>query len=489
MICIPVVAATNADAFALLARAALEPAELYELRLDLWREAPDVPALIAAATRRVIATVRSRAQGGEFDGAPEERAALLQRAIDAGAAYVDAEEDVLPLLRRTNPRVTIIASWHDFAGCPADLRAVAARLAATDADWVKFAVTPSRLSDNFAVLDAVRFIIRERKKPVIGIAMGELGLASRILGTAHGSRVTFGTLESGRESAPGQPTARELAGIYRVNDLTRGTAVYGLVGDPVAHSAGRVFHNRAYAALGVDAVYIPFLCHDLADFLDGAGGAAAAINLRGLSVTMPLKQAALGLAASASETARRAGAANTLTFADGRWTADNTDYAAVAETVRERAEAEGISLADAPALLLGAGGAGRAIGAALASLGCKVTVSARNMDKACALADTMGWEVLLPARGERQRYWRVVANSTPIGMAPDAGDTPFPGELWKSGMIAFDAVYNPRVTRFLAEAERAGAVTVDGVEMFIRQGAAQFELWTGKAMPEELRVI
>ncbi len=488
MICIPVTAATNAEALALLARAATEPADLHELRLDLLREEPDVHALVAAAPRRVIATVRSRAQGGGFDGTLEERAALLQRALDAGAACVDAEEDVLPLLRKTNPAAILIASWHDFAGCPEDLPAVAARLAATGADWIKFAVTPSKLSDNFRVLAAVR----GSAKPAIGIAMGELGLASRVLGIAHGSKVTFGSLESGKESAPGQPTARELAEVYRVNSLTRATAVYGLVGNPVAHSAGRIFHNRAYRELGIDAVYIPFLCHNLPDFL---GAAHEEINLRGLSVTMPLKQASLGLAADASATARQAGASNTLTHRDAApggakagWFADNTDYAAVAETVRERAETEGILLKDAPALVLGAGGAGRAIGAALASLGCKVTVAARNMDKARALAGAMGWETLLTS-DIPHRFWRVVANSTPIGMAPNAGDTPFPTASWRAGMIAFDAVYTPRHTRFLAEARGAGAVVVDGVEMFVRQAVAQFALWTGRELPRELQSI
>ncbi len=484
MICIPISAKNDAEALALLARAASEPADLYELRLDHWREKPDVPALIAAAARPVIATCRSRAQGGEFDGTPGERAALLQRAIDAGAAYVDAEEDVLPLLRRTNPSVILIASWHDFGGMPEDLPAVAERLAAAPCDWVKFAVTPSTLSDNFRVLAAVR----SSRKPAIGIAMGEIGLASRILGVAHGSRLTFGSLSSGLESAPGQPTARELAELYTVNALTRDTVVYGLVGDPVCHSAGHVFHNRAFRALGLDAVYIPFLCRDLADFL---AGAAEEINLRGLSVTMPLKHDALALAGAASGTAAQAGAANTLTLRRGEgggWFAENTDYAAVAGAVREKAQEKGIPLAGAPALLLGAGGAGRAIGAALASLGCRVAVAARGTDKARSLADAMGWDAL-PPDSVRERVWRIVANSTPIGMAPDIDATPFPAELWHAGMIAFDAVYRPRRTRFLADAAHAGALAVDGVDMFVRQGAAQFELWTGRAMPAELRFV
>lgn len=480
MICLPIVAKTNTEAFRLLELAGREPADLFELRFDLWEEAPDIAGLLRAAARPVIATCRSREQGGNFSGDTAARLALLQAAMDAGAEYVDAEEDVIGGLKR-HDGVVVIASWHDFGGIPADLRAVSERLAATPCDWVKFAVTPKKLSDNFTVLDA----IRASRKPAIGIAMGELGLATRILGPAHGSMLTFGTLSAGLESAPGQTTVRQLAEIYRLKTITRNTAVYGLAGDPVRHSAGPVFHNRAFAALGIDAVYIPFLCSDLGGFVKDA---PRVVNLRGLSVTMPLKHEALAVADRASEVATRSGAANTLSLAEGAWHADNTDFSAVAGGVGDRARQAGIVLEKAEALLLGTGGAARAIGGALESLGCRVTVSGRNPDKTRALAAAMGWDkVEWDARTGGD--WKVVANSTPIGMSPRVDETPFPAGHWHSGMAAFDAVYHPRKTRFLREAAEAGAVTVDGVDMFIRQGMEQFRLWTGRDIPEGLRHI
>lgn len=480
MICLPIVAKTNAEAFRLLELAAPEPADLYELRFDLWEEAPDIAGLLRAATRPVIATCRSREQGGNFQGDAATRLALLQAAMDAGAEYIDAEEDVIGSLERRDGAV-VIASWHDFGGMPADLRAVSDRLAATPCDWVKFAVTPKRLGDNFTVLNA----IRASRKPAIGIAMGELGLATRILGPAHGSMLTFGTLSAGLESAPGQTTARQLAEVYRLKAITRDTAVYGLVGDPVRHSAGPVFHNRAFAALGVDAVYIPFLCSDLGGFIKDA---PQAINLCGLSVTMPLKHDALALADRASEMAARSGAANTLSRIDGAWHADNTDFVAVAGGVGDHARQGGIVLEKAEALLLGTGGAARAIGGALESLGCRVTVSGRNQDKTRSLAADMGWKSIA-WNARTADGWKVVANSTPIGMSPHIDETPFPAGHWHAGMVAFDAVYHPRSTRFLREAGAAGAVTVDGVDMFIRQGMEQFRLWTGREIPEALRHI
>lgn len=480
MICLPIVAKSNAEAFRLLELAAKEPADLYELRFDLWEERPEIVGLLQAASRPVVATCRSREQGGSFQGDAQARLALLQSAMDAGAAYVDAEEDIIGGLKRRDGAI-VIASWHDFGGIPDDLQAVSERLAATPSDWVKFAVTPKKLSDNFTVLNA----IRASRKPAIGIAMGEMGLATRILGPAHGSKLTFGTLSAGHESAPGQTTARQLIDVYRLKSITRKTAVYGLVGDPVRLSAGYIFHNRALAALDIDAVYISFLCQDLGDFIKNA---PRAINLRGLSVTMPLKHDALALAGKASKTAMQSGAANTLIRLEGMWHADNTDFTAVSGCVGDRTREAGIDLQGAEALLLGAGGAARAIGGALESLGCRVTLSGRNADKTRVLAESMGWSAVEWDR-RTEGDWKVVANSTPLGMSPRVDETPYPAEYWHGGMAAFDAVYHPRKTRFLKDAQAAGAVTVDGVDMFVRQGAEQFRLWTGREMPEALRSI
>jgi 3-dehydroquinate dehydratase/shikimate dehydrogenase len=475
LICIPIVAGSNREALSNLAEASAEPADLHELRLDLIRERPDVEALVAASSRPVIATCRSEKQGGGFGDGPAERLAVLERAALAGAAFVDAEEDVIGGLRRREG-TRIIASWHDFAKTPPDLFGLVGRLAALPGDWIKFAVTPADQDDNLRVFDAVA----ASPKPAIGIAMGEMGLPSRVLGPAYGSRVTFGSLSRGLESAPGQPAAAELAGLYRVRELTGNSAVYGLLGDPVAQSPGYVYHNRAFSLAGVDAVYIPFLSRNPALFRDVIPGR---IPLRGLSVTIPHKLAALELASTRSDSARLAGAANTLCRRDGGWFADNTDFSAVAETVREKAARIALPLAGAPVLVLGSGGAARGVGAALASLGARVSLAGRNAAKTAELAGKMGWRTAnwVGTGGD----WLAVANATPVGMVPKIGETPFPAEGWRPGMIAFDAVYNPRRTRFLREAERAGAETIDGMEMFIGQARGQFALWTGREMPME----
>ena len=474
LICLPIVASSNREALDGLALAATEPADLHELRLDLLEEPPDVAGLVAASSRPVIATCRSRREGGGFRGGPAERLAILQSAIDAGAAHVDAEEDVVCGLTRSRETV-VIASWHDFSGLPADLSALVNKLAGLPCDWVKFAVTPGAPEDNLKIFDAIAAC----PKPAIGVAMGEMGLPSRILGPAFGSRVTFGGLAPGLESAPGQPTAKELANLYRVRELSRRTQVYGLLGNPVSQSPGFICHNRAFALAGIDAVYLPFLCRDAESFLSAVPGR---LRLHGLSVTIPHKRAALAWAKTLSDSARRTGAANTLSLRNGVWRGDNTDCPAVAGALAKKAASLGMSLGDGPALVMGSGGAARGMGAALESLGCRVTLAGRNPAKTADLARAMGWKTASWPDAWRGA-WLVVANATPVGMSPDADSTPFPACGWRRGMLAFDAVYRPRPTRFLREAAAAGAATVDGMEMFVRQAAGQFRLWTGRDMP------
>ena len=476
MICIPIGAEDNAAMLALLRRASAEPADLHELRFDLMKEQPKVEELTAVSSRPVIATCRSLREGGGFAGSADERRDILRRAIRSGAAYIDAETADIPYLdNREN--VTLIASLHDFETTPDDLEEKIADLAASGADWVKFAVAVRRTADNLKVLAA----IASSPKPCIGIGMGERGLLSRILGPAYGSKVTFGSLETGRESAPGQPTARELAELYRVGNITTDTAVYGLLGDPVAQSRGYVLHNRAFARLGIDAVYISFLAESAEEFLEAVPGA---VNLQGLSVTIPHKHAALAWADSASEAATRIGAANTLIDGPDGWRAENTDCLAIFETIKAAFAAAGVDPYGVRTLVLGAGGTARAAGVALMLLGCRVAVAARDMIKAGKLALDMGWEAVA-WKEAWQGDWKVVANATPVGMTPNIDASPYPAHGWRKGMLAFDAVHNPAETRFLREAAAAGARPISGEDMFFRQAAGQFKLWTGKTLPAE----
>ncbi|MCD8351740.1 MAG: type I 3-dehydroquinate dehydratase [Planctomycetaceae bacterium] len=475
MICISVSAESVHDFLRNLEKAGSEPADAHELLLDSIQEPFDVEELVKASSRPVVAVCRSRREGGSFQGDDDTRRAILLRAAAAGAAYVEAEAVDIPHLSGKIGRTTLIAALYDFHGTPDNLIRRIKDLAELPADWVKFCVTCRRPLDSVRTLGA----IQTASKPCIGMAMGDEGLVTRVLGQAYGSRMTYACIGAGYETTPGQPTARDLARVFRVNDISLDTPVYGLLGDPVAQSRGYRLHNAAFARLNLDAVYIPFRAKSAEEFL---AYMPDAINLNGLSVTIPHKPAALKWATIRAESAERIGAANTLSLTEGGWRADNTDLHGVFEPIKSLTDAQGINLTNASALVLGAGGTTRAVGFALTLLGCKVTLAARNTEKAWRIASRMDWDVEELDEAHHGN-WKVVANTTPVGMYPNIDATPFPASGWREGMLAFDAVHNPQQTRFLREALAAGAMTVDGVEMFLRQASEQFRLWTGQDMP------
>jgi 3-dehydroquinate dehydratase/shikimate dehydrogenase len=460
----------------LLAQAAGEPGDLHGIDLDTITEPVEAEMLVASSTRPVVVGCLSREANGFFDGTASERRDILLRAAGAGAAYVKAEPADIPFLAGKVGGATLIVVLVDPVGTPDNLFRVVDNLASLPADWVGFTTTARKMLDSVRVLEAVGAC----PKPCFGEAVGDGGIVTRVLGRAYGSRITRAYPETGFDAAPSRPTARDLAELYRIGELTKDTPVYGLLGNPVAQSRTFRLHNRAFAKLDLDAVYIPFQSASAEEFL---ATMPEAINLRGLSVTMPHKQAALKWAECAGEFAQRIGAANILTLTEKGWLASNTDCSGAFESIKATTSAYDINLTGRHALVLGAGGTTRAAGLALTLLGCRVTVSARNQDKAWDIAGQMGWEVEEWNEAPHGN-WDFVANATPVGMYPDLEATPFPAEFWREGMIAFDAVHNPQETRFLRDAAAAGCLTIDGVDMYLRHVADQFRAWTGEDMPK-----
>jgi 3-dehydroquinate dehydratase/shikimate dehydrogenase len=314
MICIPVSAATNEAMRVNIARAAVEPAELYELRFDSIDGEPMVEELLALCDKPVIATCRSLREGGAFRGDAEARRAVLRRAALAGAAYVDCEPADVDSLDGVGRAVRIV-SMHDFQATPADLEARVAALEATKAEWVKFAVAAVSLADSLAVLAATATCV----KPVIGIAMGAAGLATRVLGGRCGSRVTFGGISAGMESAPGQTTARQLAHFYRVDRIGARTALYGVLGTPGSEAAERMCMagNLSFINAGADAVCLPFLVPDPADFLDAI---PEALGLSGFVAMDEHREAALDWAGVKVRGARMSEGIVSLFREGDKWT-------------------------------------------------------------------------------------------------------------------------------------------------------------------------
>jgi shikimate dehydrogenase len=253
--------------------------------------------------------------------------------------------------------------------------------------------------------------------------------------------------------------------------------VFGLVGDPVGHSLSPPMHEAAYADLGMDARYVTFEPDDGGAAVDGA----AALGLAGLNVTIPFKRTVLDHV-DPDPLAARVGAVNTVDFSTDPPTGYNTDLAGVTRSLAHH----GVDPAGATAVVVGAGGAGRAAAFALADAGADVHVANRTVPRATDLADAVGEGTTaggLDGLADHVPDADVLVNATSVGMEEDA--TPVPADLLHADLAVLDAVYTPVETRLLRDAAAAGATTVDGAWMLLFQGVEAFEVWTGRTAPVE----
>jgi shikimate dehydrogenase len=239
------------------------------------------------------------------------------------------------------------------------------------------------------------------------------------------------------------------------------TELYGVIGNPVHHSLSPMIHNGAFRRLGWNAVYLAFEVKNVEEALRGIRG----LGVRGVSVTIPFKTEVLPFLDKIEGLAKKVGAVNTIVNRRGRLIGYNTDCEGALEALEEKMDLRGKRV-----VLLGAGGAARAIGFGLKERGVPLIVVNRSKERGRALSKEGGVEA------------DIMINATSLGMYPRDGETPLPKELLKKGMMVMDIVYEPLQTRLLREAKKKGCITVDGLEMLIRQGVAQFEIWTGRRL-------
>ena len=485
-ICGVVAAATAAEAQRQF-RCALSPsvrARTVELRLDYLRSSRELSALLRWLSRRrrprptVIATCRTRRGGGQFSGNMEAELEILGQAVRAGCRWCDVEietaERLEPAaLRKALAPARLLISAHDFRGLPRGLPGLLRRLGRRGASAVKVAATCRTLRQARRLLALAR-----NRRDVVAIPMGETGDAARILALREGSALAYGTLA--QATAPGQLSVAAMHQVYRLDRRfgrsahgpTRSTLVYGVIGDPIAHSLSPLMHNAAFAARGMDAVYLPFRVRDLSDFIE----AVRDFGLSGFSVTLPHKQRILERLDDCDPLAAEIGAVNTVAVrGGGRLYGYNTDYVGVLRAMQRR-----VPLASSRVLLLGAGGAARAVAFALAKAGAAVAIWARRPAQARALARAVGGESISRAALRQERFDALV-NCTPVGMFPGGGSPLEAGEL--NARVVMDLIYRPRQTQLLKRAERRGLAVISGVDMFLEQGAAQWEIWTGRRAP------
>lgn len=450
-------------------------AELVELRVDWLSRSAELSRLLPKRPTPVIFTCRRPVDGGRWNGSEEERQTLLRAAIVAGVEYVDLERDIAPKIRRYGKTQRIV-SHHDFTQTPDDLEEIYASMCELDADIIKIVTMAHSPRDCVRLLK----LVDGAKKPTVAFCMGEFGVISRLLCGRYGAPFTYATFSKEREIAPGQLSFQEMRSLYRYDQITRQTQVYGVLGDPIGHSLSPLLHNTAFQQTGTDAVYLPLRVP--VDQFRETLEAFQWIGIRGYSVTIPHKEAALASFPKCDERVREIGAANTIyRDANDQWRTENTDLTAALDSLQQ-AFREGESLEGKRVLLLGAGGAARAVGYGVIQRGGLLVVTSRKAERARTLAEELGckyctWE----NRGSEGID--VLINCTPVGMSPNVDDTPFLETWLQETMLVFDTIYNPEQTLLIRHARERGCRAVTGVEMFVRQAAAQYQLFTGQAPP------
>jgi 3-dehydroquinate dehydratase/shikimate dehydrogenase len=329
--------------------------------------------------------------------------------------------------------------------------------------------------------------------------MGEFGLMSRVLAPKFSGLLVYAASQSGAETAPGQPSVRRLKqhGFDRVGPRT---ALYGVIGWPVGHSLSPAVHNAGFEAVGHDGVYLPLPVPPEYEHLKATVGSFLdhpRLDFRGASVTAPHKESLLRFVkergGEVDLLAQRIGAANTLWVDERGWPrCTNTDAPAVVEALCAGMGVTAAALAGRRVAVLGAGGMARAAVAALSDAGATVVVFNRTQSRAEALAEEFNNRPGRVAAGTPDAIgcgcFDIFVNCTLVGMqgGPAAGRSPLPDGVPLNDKVAvLDTVYAPRATSLLKQAELAGARTIGGLEVFLRQAALQFERWTGGPAPLE----
>lgn len=484
-ICVAVQADTATEFF-VRAEAALVETRFLEFRLDALpapAEALDSLRVFLAkyADVTAIGTCRLRQHSGAFDGILEEELEILAQAAEAGCRIVDlevesAEEATAAQIAALKARLhaagaELLVSFHDFHSTNSLVEATR-RIEKFQPDFVKVVSTAQSMADNLAVLR----LIQEKSSTYkfVGIAMGEQGVVSRVLGPRAGSAFTFAASGEGVETAPGQVTVATMNALYRAAQLNAETRILGVAGNPISHSLSPLMQNTAFAQCGVNAVLLPLQARSVEDFL----ALANELPLHGAAVTMPLKLEVLPHLAAMDALTARIGACNTLRRRDdGRFEGFNTDVAGIVRPLAKR-----LSLRGARIALLGAGGAARAAVFGLVDQGAQVFVVNRTQATAVALANEAGATALTHAEFTAQSF-DVLLNSTPCGMKDAPRALPIEEHELRADLV-FDMVYNPLETPLLRLARQRGIATIRGMEMFVQQGVCQFELWTGLNAPE-----
>jgi 3-dehydroquinate dehydratase / shikimate dehydrogenase len=422
----------------------------------------------------VIATCRRAVNGGKFKGSAASQLEVLTKAANAGFQLVDIELQSAQILKsgelaNLKDKVGVILSFHDFKATK-KLEETFSQIKQYPADFYKVVSTATTLHDNVEMMKFLQ--AHSAQFEMVGLCMGEQGIISRVLGVRAGSIFTFAAATRGEETAPGQATAADLRDTYRIDMVDAATQVYGVVGDPVSHSMSPIMMNTAFRRETVNAVYLALHAKTLKDLMT----CAREIPIRGLSVTVPYKQEIVAALSNSDPLTKQIGACNTVVRGqDGKLYGFNTDVAGILVPLEQR-----ITLQGAKILVVGAGGAARAAVFGLKNKGAEVFITNRTAERGQALARQAKAKYMKRADVAKAGF-DVIINATPLGMGSNKQSPLEEKEL--NTRYLFDLVYVPAETKLVKMAKAKSIQIIPGLEMFVQQGARQFEIWTGKPAP------
>ncbi|MFK7759646.1 MAG: type I 3-dehydroquinate dehydratase [Phycisphaerales bacterium] len=532
MICVPIMVEEPQSALLDASLAQAKGADLVEFRVDLLFEQHDeeslddrmdrVLDLVKESPLPCIVTCRPHWEGGDYHGDDDERISLYEAlgTSDHPPAYIDVE--LATYTRSANIRqkvnlavdhpkqqrkvtTRLILSSHDFEGRPSDLtRKIIAMNDEPACAVVKIAYRARSIRDNLELFE----ILRDRQKPMIALCMGEFGLMSRVLAPKFGGLLTFATLRSEETTAPGQPTIDELLNLYRFRSITPTTKVYGIIGYPVTQSMSPLVHNAGFEKIGRDGVYVPMPVEGSYESFKATMLAMidSDLHFAGASVTIPHKEHMHQLYSAeseselwwADETVELCGSSNTfsrsLVYGETdvyEYALFNTDVTAILSLLGGiESQFSGTSVS-----IYGSGGVARAAAFSLCARGADIDLRYRSAQPAERIAEDLqslqGSITTAKLSDAPNTSACTYINCTPVGMTggpdPDGLSIPIPDmPPLPPETVFFDTVYNPIETPMLKAAKERGYRTIDGVQMFVKQAEAQFELWTGQAAPDGL---
>ena len=440
-----------------------------EARLDYLSELK-VPAVPGGQGTDFIATCRPVREGGRYQGEEQARLQLLERASHSGFTWVDLEHDVEEALSLP-ARTRILRSQHCFGHFPEDLPALFDSLKQTGGDMFKMALSISTTRELTSLLKWMESL--ESRTPFVVLGMEDLGQPSRLLGAFLGNFWTYVAEDEDSKVAPGQLTLEQAIQRYQLPRWKSRPAIYGVLGNPVAHSLSPLIHNQLFQHHHLEKIYLPFLLDDAEIWLDHVR--QSTLPFSGFSVTLPFKTDVVKFV---DHKESPVDSVNTLVKRNAVWEGMNTDYDGFLKALQSR-----LTLKGKTALVLGNGGVAHTVVKALMDQGVEVTVVGRNPDKVAQFSQLYGCRNILFS--DLPVAAQICVNTTPVGQYPEIQDSPLKQDQMGFEVV-YDLVYSPENTRLLDLARSQGAGIISGMEMFVEQAALQFEAWTELSADREM---